>query len=209
MSASITVAEPKTIPKDLIRETINGVNYYYRGTAEVLRGEKTKEQIMGDSILQGFMKTFLAVYLSGLLTLDKYLFLVGEQGLNLKKRNNLSLDAVIYRASQWNSKNLSRHYSKKAPVVVLEIDLGVEELDLTGPEPRVVPEATTRYFFDKIDQLHTAGTERVVWIFMDRQRLLVSENGIMRTLPWSESFELIDGIEFNFEAFLKHYNVQL
>lgn len=74
------------IPNYLIKETIDGIPFYYRGFRDVLNKTKTKVDIVADSGLQGFIKIFFVLLFSQKLDLSKYQFIVGETGVHLDRR---------------------------------------------------------------------------------------------------------------------------
>ncbi|MCY7327193.1 MAG: hypothetical protein LH618_01440, partial [Saprospiraceae bacterium] len=49
----------RSVPAYLVRETIDGIPFYYRGYRSVLNKTKTFDEIMGDSGLQLFLKNYL------------------------------------------------------------------------------------------------------------------------------------------------------
>jgi len=65
-------ARQRVILKSLIKETIDGIPFYYKGNREVLNKIETKTDIMADSGLQGYIKTFLDLLLGKHLDLSKY-----------------------------------------------------------------------------------------------------------------------------------------
>ena len=51
--------KPRNVPDYLIYEIMDGKPIYYRGFREVLSGKKQAEEIMGSSLLQSYIVTYL------------------------------------------------------------------------------------------------------------------------------------------------------
>ena len=82
------------IPEYLVYEIINGQPIYYKDYEQVVKGEKTLEEIMGFSTLQGFINSYLLRQLYKKLAEDSYHILTGEAGLHLSKYTNLAGDIL-------------------------------------------------------------------------------------------------------------------
>ena len=58
-TATVPKAKKRKIPDYLIRETIDGIPFYYAGFQDVLNKKKTLDDIMADSGLQAIIKAYL------------------------------------------------------------------------------------------------------------------------------------------------------
>ncbi|MEM1124823.1 MAG: Uma2 family endonuclease, partial [Bacteroidota bacterium] len=121
-----SAVEKKPIPAYLIKETIDGVNYYYKGFREVLNKTKTKADIMADSGLQLFIKSWLMSLLFKNLDENRYYILGGEAGAHIDHRNNLSLDLTVFDNTVLTPDKITTKYIDVPPKIVIEIDVNVE-----------------------------------------------------------------------------------
>ncbi|NJN34243.1 MAG: hypothetical protein HC817_08325 [Saprospiraceae bacterium] len=73
------------IPDALIYEMVNGQPIYYRGWREVIKGEKTIEEVMASSLIQSYLvgEIFVAVHKS---LRKKYILGTNEAGLKFDKK---------------------------------------------------------------------------------------------------------------------------
>ena len=76
----------KKIPAALIYEIMDGKPIYYKGYREVLRQEKTLEEVMGSSTLQGLILEFILRILFRQLDENQYHILTNETVLHLDKK---------------------------------------------------------------------------------------------------------------------------
>ncbi len=90
----------RSVPDFLIRETINGIPFYFRGYKEVLSKKKVLDDIMADSGLQTLIKRYLFEILLRNLDPKNYDVFMGEVGAHLEHKSNLGLDVVVYETSQ-------------------------------------------------------------------------------------------------------------
>jgi hypothetical protein len=79
------------VPESLIRETINGVPFYYKGYQQVLRKHKTPEEIMAVSGLQALLKKNLYDLQLRQLDSDGYEVFVGEDWLLVDWHKDIEL----------------------------------------------------------------------------------------------------------------------
>ncbi len=84
-------AKKRKIPAYLIRETIDGVNFYYPGFRQVLNKQKKLENLIGDSGLQFFLKDYLVDQLKAGLDKQKYRIAGGELGFHAGVKNTWGL----------------------------------------------------------------------------------------------------------------------
>lgn len=168
ISAAVSVpTETKTkrrkIPAYLVRETIDGVEFYYPGFRQVLNKQKKLDEIMGDSGLQFFLKDFLVEALKS--GLDKKLYRVagGELGFHTTLRNNLGLDVVIFDRAKLTPDQITPRYVTVAPEVVIEIDVNVELPDRNS-------DLFQEYVIYKVENLFKHGVKKVIWFFYQKQK---------------------------------------
>jgi len=195
-------AKKEVIPSYLVKETIDGIPFYYRGFREVLNKTKTKQGIMADSGLQGFIKTYLVLILARQLDLSKYHFFVGETGAHVDHRSNLALDLSIYDRSVLTPDKITTKYINVPPKIVIEVDVNVELAD---------PSANTfdEFLLRKIRKLHKFGTEKIIWIFSKSKTIIVATaDNKWDVIDWDSEVELMDGIKFNVVQHLQKMGIQ-
>lgn len=95
-SATIGKKKERKIPSNLIKETIDGIPFYYAGYRTVLNKTKKLEDIMPDSGLQSIIKKYFFVLLFQDLDPQKFEVLMGEVGSHLDHRSNMGLDVAVY-----------------------------------------------------------------------------------------------------------------
>ena len=186
-----TPAKKRNIPEHLIKETIDGIPFYYAGFESVLNKTKTKTDIMADSGLQSFIKAFLMSALLKVLDTKNFAVLVGEIGSHLDHRTNLALDLAIFDRKLLTAKKINLKYVDIAPKIVIEVDVRVE---LAEDKESVFDEFVLR----KVRKLHEFGTEKIIWIFTKNKKVMVATPGQpWLTLDWSVDVEVVDGLVIN------------
>ena len=181
-----------TIPPFLIYEQLDGMNIYYNGYKDVLNKTKTLEDIMGYGELQWYILNTLGDFLKANLD-KKYKVLVGEGGLHLGHKKNLSIDMSIYLKSQLNYKKLKNKYTKKIPKVVVEVD--------TKADPEVFN--LTNYYTLKTQRLLDYGVPLVVWLFTDTEKVTLATNQApWITVNWRDTITVLD-LSFEIETILE------
>ena len=83
------------IPVILVKETIDGIPFYYNGYRSVLNKTKKIEDIIADSGLQTDIKPYLFGKLQAL-DRKQYKVYMGEVGSHVDHRSNMSLDLAVY-----------------------------------------------------------------------------------------------------------------
>lgn len=191
----------RKIPALLVKETIDGIPFYYRGYRSVLNKTKKLEDIMADSGLQGLIKSYLIIFLSRKLDLKKYHIFVGEMGAHLDHRSNLALDLVIYDKSVLTADKINTKYIDVTPKIVIEVDVKVELADRNA-------NIFTDFVLRKVRKLHAFGAEKIVWIFSRSKTVIVSAPGnTWEVLDWDQDVELLDGITFNIAQHLEEEGI--
>ncbi len=191
----------RKIPASLVKETIDGVPFYYLGYRSVLNKTKKLEDIMADSGLQGLIKSALVILLAQKLNLKKYHVFVGEFGTHLDHRNNLALDVSIFEKSVLTADKINIKYVDVAPKIVVEVDVRVELEDRDA-------NIFTDFVLRKVRKLHAVGTEKIIWIFTRSKTVIVARPGsTWEVLDWNQDIELLDGITFNVARYLEEEGI--
>jgi Uma2 family endonuclease len=184
----------QNIPKSLIYEMVAGKPIYYKGYKEYLKGEKQIDELMGSSYLQSLIITKLVFLLMSNLN-KSYLVLTNEIGLQFKDKGWRAADIAIVETKKLKGIKKTNKYLNIAPKVVIEIDTKAELEEVKG---------SFSYFHKKTDELLEFGVERVIWIFTDSQKIMISEkNKDWQILNWSKSVEVIDGLNINLEKLIE------
>lgn len=188
--------KPRKIPQSLVRETIDGIPFYYAGFRSVLNHTKKIEDIMADSGLQGIVKAYLFALLIQRLDLRRYQPMVGEIGSHLDHRSNMGLDVVVYDQQLLTPTEITGKYIKVPPKVVIEVDVRVELEERGG-------DLFEQYVLRKTRRLFAFGTERIIWIFTRSHTVIVARPGnSWDVLDWDAEVEIMEGITFNIAQFL-------
>ena len=187
------------IPTVLVRDEIDGKKYYRKGYKEVLAGTKTIDDIMGASVFQAFIVSFIGTYLNSLLPKNWYA-LTGESGVNLSKKNNLSTDIAIVDIIEIGN-IFSTKYLDVAPKIVLEIDV---KIDLEKGKDY-------DYIQRKTKKLLEFGVEKVFWILTSQQQVIVAEkeNPTWSIINWQTKMEVFENISFSIEQILAEKGFQI
>lgn len=169
------------IPDYLVRETIDGIPFYYRGYEAVLKNQKTLEDIMGSSGLQSYLITRIFKFLLLNLNDKQYEVLTNELGLHLSNRNNLSSDIAVYEKKQLKGK-LNNKYLKIPPLIAFEIDTKIESKNTKDQE----------YVHLKTEKLLEFGVQKVIWVFTTSKKIMVAEpQKDWLTKNWDQTFEVL------------------
>ncbi len=185
----------KDIPAVLIYEIMDGKPIYYKGYREVLNNEKTLEEIMGASTLQGFIVAYILKTLYRNLDDKLYNILTNEQGLHLNRKNNLSADIAIYEKTKLSAAQADKHYATLPPKIQIEVDINAdmdEEL------------SETSYIQQKTDKLLAFGVEKVIWVLSDSKKVIVATpHDNWQMIDWHKDIEVVDGVGFCIGGYLK------
>jgi Uma2 family endonuclease len=183
----------KAIPTFLVYEEMDGKPIYRKGYKEVLAKKKTFEEIMGSSVLQALIISFVANYLRQ--HLPKHLVPVtGEVGLHLSKGSNLANDIAVYDKKEIINP-LSTNYFNIPAKLVIEVDIRAEAEHFTTEKD---------YVYGKTTKMLSFGVPRVVWITTESRKLMVAEPGKdWIVADWNREVELMEGVRLNLEELLK------
>ena len=184
----------QNIPDKLIYEMVDGKAIYYRGYKEYLNGQKQMEELMGSSYLQSLIITKLVFLLMSKLE-KKYLVLTNELGLQFKKKSWRAADIAIYEVAKLKGIKRTNKYLSVAPKIVIEID--------TKAELEEVKDSFS-YFHKKTDELLEFGVEKVIWIFTDSEKVMISEkHKDWQILNWSKKIPILDKLSVNIKELIE------
>ncbi|MCF8243859.1 MAG: Uma2 family endonuclease [Saprospiraceae bacterium] len=184
----------KTLPEELVYETLAGRVYYRKGYRDVLNKTKTIEEIMGSSGLQSIIVSYL---MKTLFKLDdeKYWILSNEIGLHIDHRNNPASDIGVFETSVLTPDLVDAHYVNVPAKIFIEVDIraDVEDLGETG------------YINLKTNELFKFGAEKVIWILSNAQKVIVAKKGEKTWLwsDWNGDTQVLDGVSFNVGKYLE------
>ncbi|RTZ67857.1 MAG: Uma2 family endonuclease [Aquificaceae bacterium] len=182
----------KKLLKALTYERVNGKPIYYRNYEKVLKGELPLEAVMGSSEIQAFLLILIASYLREKLGRD-YLVLGGELGFVYSSKSFRSLDIAIYRKT--DLPQLSGKYTRKPPLVVIEIDTKASLKNYGSFE---------EYMYEKTQDLLNAGVEKVIWFTTRVKKVLIAERDKdWITTDWDNDIEVLNGVVLNLQKLLK------
>ncbi|GAK51393.1 hypothetical protein U14_02637 [Candidatus Moduliflexus flocculans] len=187
-------AKRKAIPKELIYEMVHDKPIYYRGYRKVLTHEKSLEEVMGSSLLQGALVALIAGILFRKLNLRKYMIATNETGFLYSPKNWRLLDIAIFDKSRVKQELFSAKYVKTPPKIVIEVDTKADLKqygDILG------------YLTEKTDDLLKAGVEKVIWILTDTQKVMVAEQGKTWLLAkWNDVIPVVDDVTIQIETLI-------
>lgn len=196
-----TKTSKRKVPSYLIKEWVYDIPVYYKGYRDVLKKNKTPEEIMADGMLQAILKNWLHLLLGSRLNLDNYWVLTGEVGSHLALRKNASHDLVIIEKRLLPPGKVSNRYANVPAKVVIEIDTAVEYGNDLPVE---------QFVQQKTQQTLDFGVEKVIWIFTATQKVMVATRGADWTISdWSKTIDVLDGVQFNLAEFVEKEGIPL
>ena len=181
------------IPESVIYEMVNGKPIYYRGWQDVLKGEKTIEQIKASSLIQSYLLGEMCAATHVALR-KAYILGTNEAGIRFKKGDWRAADICLWTKASLKNTPLHAHYSDIIPEIVIEVD--------TKADTKEMP----MYYLEKTKDFHQHGVRRVLWIFTGSEQVMIAEKGQKWTIQeWSESFEVADGCTLNIKELIDAY----
>lgn len=184
----------QNIPENLIYEMVDGVPIYYKGYKDYLNGTSEIEELMGSSYLQSLIISKLVYYLMSRLD-KKYVVLTNEIGLQFKEKGWRAADIAIFEAVKLKGVQKTNKYLKIAPKIVIEIDTKAELEEVKD---------SLGYFHKKTDELLEFGIEKVIWIFTDSQKIMISEkNQDWQIFSWSKTMPIFNDLNVNIEDLIE------
>jgi Uma2 family endonuclease len=193
----------RKIPAYLIRETIDGIPFYYAGYKDVINRKKTLEDIMADSGLQAIIKAYLMILFAQKLDLNRFQPVSGEIGSHLDHRSNLALDVAVYDNNVLTPEKINLKYIDVNPKIVVEIDVQVKLEDPTA-------NPFEQYVLRKVKKLLAFGTERVIWIFTQSDTVIVAKPGnSWEVFHLNQDVILLEGINMNIGNYLNSKGIHI
>jgi hypothetical protein len=191
----------RAVPRFLVRETINGIPFYYRGYKEVLNKKKTLEDIMADSGLQTLLKKLLYDLLMRQLDPKIYDVYMGEVGAHLDFRSNMGLDVAVFELNQLPGEKFDNKFLTVLPKFVIEVDMKVS-LDDTGIEN------FAQFLSFKTQKLFDSGVERLIWVLNSSKKVVIAmPNEDWLIVDWNKEIELFKGVKINIGQILKERGI--
>lgn len=188
-------ARKRKIPDYLVKETIDGIPYYYQGYREVLSKKKTLNDIMGWSGLQGFIVQYFIYHVLNRLNPKKYLVFPGETGNHLSHRNNLSLDIAVFDRKTLTPEKITAKYVDVPAYCVIEVDIQAEWDDAAMTEVEFIGLKTNKLF--------DFGTKKLIWVLSRSKKIITAEpDKNWEIIDWDKDIDLMEGIKFNVGKYL-------
>ena len=190
--------ERRKLLKILTYEKVKGKPIYYRDYKKVLNGELPPEAVMGSSELHAILLALIINFLME--NLEKnYIVAGGELGFFTGPQSFRSLDIAVYRKE--DIKKPQDKYSKKTPIVVVEIDTKADLSKYSSFE---------EYMYEKTQEILDAGVKKVIWFITKIKKVLVAEKGKdWITTDWDKNIEVIEGLKLNLEELLKNEGIEI
>lgn len=174
------------IPKHFIYEMSHGKPIYYKGYRDVLGGTKTFESIMGDSTLQGWLKTRISHLLIDLLEPLGYDVISGELGIKLETQGWRAADVAIFKAEYLE---LNKKYAQIPPEIIIEIDVQADTEEIGGD---------MKYIRGKVDAYLENGVQKVIWVFTEAETVITcTQKGAWNIESWDQDISIKEGISVN------------
>lgn len=197
------IPSKRKIPDYLVRETIDGIPFFYAGYREVLNKKKSLEDIMADSGLQSIIKAYLMKLFAQKLDWEIFQPVSGEVGNHLDHRSNLALDVAVYENSVLTPDKINLKYINVHPKIVVEIDVRVK---LEDPTANVFDQ----YVLRKVKKLLAFGTERIIWIFTQSDTIIVAKPGnSWEVFKLDQDVVLLEDVVMNIGEYLKSKGIEL
>lgn len=189
----------KQLLKALIYEEWGDKVVYYKGYEEVLKGEINLESVMSCSDIQGVLVAVLNGIIFNKINRKKYLLATNEVGLHLKRKHNLGNDLVIYEREK--VKTLRGKYFNVPPKVAIEVDIKADLKEFDND--------ANNYIIQKSQKMIDFGTERVLWILTDTQKVFVMEKGNphARFVDWGEDVLVLEDCTLNIRQLLEDEDI--
>jgi Uma2 family endonuclease len=192
----------KVIPAYLIRETIDGIPFYYTHYKKVLSKKKTFEGIRADHGLHALIKTYLMLLFARVLNYKMYQPVSGEVGCYLDAHNKFALDVAIYDKGVLTPDKITDQYIDVNPKVVIEIDLKVT-LEDTGVD------LFAPFVLAKSKKLLSFGTERIIWVFTKSNAVIVVKPGnTWEVFQLDDDVVVMDGLVMNIGKYLEEEGIE-
>jgi len=194
----ISQEERKKLLKLLTYEKVRGKPIYYRDYEKVLRGELPPEAVMGSSELHALLVALIVAFLKEKLGKD-FAVTAGELGFIYAPRSFRSLDIAIFKKQ--DLLNPTDKYTKKVPLVVIEIDTKAD-LSKYG--------SFEEYMYEKTQDLLNAGVQKVIWFTTKVKKITEAEKGKNWVVKdWNQEVEVIKGVKLNLAKLLEEEGIKI
>ena len=173
----------------LTYEVVDGRPIYYRGYRGVLEGKKHPEEVMGSSTPQARL---IVAIIKALLPLEGkgYVISTNEHGIKTT-RGYRAVDIGVFRDGEVGWEDT---YASVGPTLAVEIDVKAE----------IEGNAFLEYVIRKVEDLFSAGTQRIVWIFTRPRKVMLFEREKKTIIyDWKDEIELLEGIKLRLSDILK------
>ncbi len=188
----------RKVPQYLVWEVLDGQPLYRRGYKEVLRKLKTTEDIMGTSSYQAIITSYITIILARQLDLNQYDFLIGEPGVHLEHKDNISNDIGIY--NRLLGSQISKKYTDFPAKIVIEIDIDIDPDSMHDLE----------YLNKKTQKMLDFGVEKVIWVLTNIKKVIIATpDNAWLTMSWANDIEIVNNIHFNIQKYLDERGIAI
>jgi hypothetical protein len=184
----------KKVPDSLIYEVLDGQPIYRKGYKDVLNKTKKTEDIMGSSMLQWVIVSYIFQILVKGLDGTKFWFATGEPGLHIDRNSNLAGDILVYRKDDLPPGTFTVHYASTPALLHIEVDVTAD----------VGEQDANEYLQKKVDKLMQFGTGKIIWVFTATKKVLeVTNSRQWQWYSWDEPVVLTGGVSFCIGDYLR------
>jgi hypothetical protein len=188
------------IPQSLIYEIMDGQPIYYRGYKEVLKKNKTIDQIMPCSTLQAQINYYIARAVIKSPLDDQYFVHTSESGLHISHNDNFGCDIALFDKTVLLPKEVGLKYATVPPTIVFEIDIRADITNISEES----------YMYKKTQKLLDFGVQKVFWITSASKKVLVATNDDdWRVMSWDKNIEILNQVYFNVGEYLRQQGIQI
>ena len=153
---------------------------------------------MGSSELHAILLALIVHFLVEKLG-KNYIIAAGELSFYTSPDSFRNLDIAIYKKEE--IKKPQPKYTKKTPIVVIEIDTKADLSRYSSFE---------EYMYEKTQELLDAGVEKVIWFITKVKKVMVAEKGKeWITTDWDRDIEVIGGVKLNLGELLKSKGIEI
>jgi hypothetical protein len=188
------------IPQSLIYEIMDGQPIYYRGYKEVLKKNKTIDQIMPCSTLQAQINYYIARAVIKSPLDDQYFVHTSESGLHISHNDNFGCDIALFDKTVLLPKEVGLKYATVPPTIVFEIDIRADITNMSEES----------YMYKKTQKLLDFGVQKVIWITSASKKVMVATSvDDWRIISWDKTIEILDQVTFNVGQYLHQQGIEL
>ncbi|MGA0560715.1 hypothetical protein ACO2Q8_28880 [Larkinella sp. VNQ87] len=177
--------------ESLVYEMWDGKPVYYAGYKEVVSGNKTVDEVMSSSLLQGILVARLVTRFMNGLSEEEWTVVTHELGVQFKKNDWRACDIAIFSTPELADQDLTK-YAWIPPKIAIEVDT---KADFTRFH------SDFDYYQQKTTQLLEFGVEKVIWIFTESRKVWVAEpqkDWLLKN--WDQPVEVLPGCLFVLDA---------